>query len=212
MIEAVGEDCGGMEKHIVVSVSSTPPPHPLPLSPSLSLSSPYPPSPPLHTPHTPHTHHTHTTHTTTTTSCLSSRMVFPKSTKLQKHPALFCVRSVASLSLCEGRIFSIHAASVNRGRQCPCVAQAPTCPDPSRRVRSAVGGRLRPTRVSPCEDESHDHVTTVHFWYLEDGIQGARHGVPASAGLASSSGVGGSRSAEERCSSTVRPGCACDHR
>ena len=35
------------------------------------------------------------------------------------------------------------------------------------------------------------------FCDLEDGIQGARHGVPASAGLASSSGVGGSRPAEE---------------
>ena len=63
-----------------------------------------------------------------------------------------------------------------------------------------VGGRLRPTNrrlrlalVSPCEDESHDHVNSVHFCDLEDGIQG----VPASAGLASSPGVGGSRSAEE---------------
>ena len=93
---------------------------------------------------------------------------------------------------------STHAAQVNRGRQSHCVAQTPTCPDPSRRVRSAVGGRLRPARVSPCEDESQDHVNTAHFCDLEDGIQRGSHVVPASAGLASSPGVDGSRSAEER--------------
>ena len=93
-----------------------------------------------------------------------------------------------------------------RRTESPCVAQAPTCPDPSRRVRYAVGGRLRPARVLPCEDESLDHVTTVHFCDLEDGIQGARHGVPASAGLASSSRVGGSRSAGDRFSSRSGPG------
>ena len=110
---------------------------------------------------------------------------------------LLCQQRRVSVPVQRTDIFT-PVVQVYRGRQSLRVAQAPSCPDPYRRVRPVVGGRLWPACVSPCEDESHDHVNSPHFCDLVDGVQGARHVVPASVGLASPSGVGVSRSAEER--------------
>ena len=132
---------------------------------------------------------------------------------------LLCQQRRVSVPVHRTDIFTL-VAQVYRGRQSLRVAQAPFCPDPSRRVRPALGGQIRPAGVS------HDHVNSSLLRDLVDGIQGAGHGVSRSAEeicpstvRCSSRWVGlvscfwwFSIRRRKCCSSTIRPGCACDYR